>query len=57
MRLRERVAGAAVVCIGVYAPIPAARSMTLEALCAQDQVARDVVRFSKKLRYPADARA
>lgn len=56
MKLGTRFAVAVALCIGMHAPIPAARAMTLEALCAQDHVAREVVRFSKKLRYPADAK-
>lgn len=56
MNLVARIAGAAALCIGMHAPISAARAMTLEALCAQDHVAREVVRFSKKLRFPADAK-
>ncbi len=45
-----------VICIAVYASVLSARAMTLEALCAQDYVAQEVVRYSKKLRYPADAK-
>ncbi|GJD90913.1 hypothetical protein BHAOGJBA_4457 [Methylobacterium hispanicum] len=51
-----KIAGALAFCLGLQAPMSAPRAMTLEALCAQDHVAREVVRFSKKLRYPADAR-
>lgn len=56
MKPKVRFAGAVALCIGMHATVSTAHAMTLEALCAQDHVAREVLRFSKKLRYPADAK-
>lgn len=50
------IAGAIALRNGMHAPVSTARAMMLEALCAQDHVAREVLRFSKKLNYPADAK-
>jgi hypothetical protein len=37
------------------AEAPLANAITLEALCDQPNVIRSVIRFSKKLRFPANA--
>ena len=55
MNLREKFVAAISLFVGIHAPISTACAMTIEALCAQDYVASEVVRFSKTLRYPSDA--
>jgi hypothetical protein len=56
MKVKLKVSAAVALCIGLVVPISSARAMSLGALCAQDYVAREVLRFSKRLRYPADAK-
>lgn len=54
MTVKTKLTAALAIGLGLIAP--QAQAMTLEALCAQDYVAREVLRFAKSLRYPADAK-
>src|SRR3954447_14386084 len=55
MKAKARIASAIALSIPIHTPVSTANAVTLEALCASDDVNRSVLRVSKRLRFPAEA--